>query len=68
VIIRQLGRKSFEDTGVSPKTLVRIARFQPVLKMKKRRFIKLERLTRALEYYEQMHMICDFRAVAGTAP
>jgi transcriptional regulator GlxA family with amidase domain len=54
--------------GVSPKTLVRIARFQHVLKMKGASSLPWVEVAHALEYHDQMHMIRDFRDFAGDAP
>jgi AraC-like DNA-binding protein len=68
VTIRQLERKSLEYTGLSPKALVRIARFQQVLKMKNVSSLMWAEVAHALEYPDQMHMICDFRIFAGDAP
>jgi AraC-like DNA-binding protein len=68
VTIRQLERKSLEYTGLSPKTLVRIARFQQVLKMKRASSLTWAEIAHALEYHDQMHMIRDFRTFAGDAP
>jgi AraC-like DNA-binding protein len=68
VTIRQLERKSLEYMGVSPKTLVRIARFQQVLKMKSASSLTWVEVAHALEYHDQMHMIRDFRDFAGDAP
>jgi AraC-like DNA-binding protein len=66
--IRQLERKSLEYTGLSPKILVRIARFQQVLKMKSASSLNWVEVAHALEYHDQMHMIRDFRSFAGDAP
>jgi len=68
VTIRQLERKSLEYTGLSPKVLVRIARFQQVLKMKSASSLTWAEVAHALEYHDQMHMIRDFRIFAGDAP
>lgn len=68
VTIRQLERKSLEYTGLSPKTLVRIARFQQALKMKSASPLTWVDVAHALQYHDQMHMIRDFRIFAGDAP
>jgi AraC-like DNA-binding protein len=68
VAVRQLERKSLEYTGLSPKTLVRIARFQQVLKMKSASSRTWVEVAHSLEYHDQMHMIRDFRTFAGDAP
>ena len=68
VTVRQLERRSLEYTGVSPKALVRIARFQQVLKIKNKSSSNWVEVAHALDYYDQMHMIRDFRALAGDSP
>jgi AraC-like DNA-binding protein len=68
VTIRQLERKSLEYTGLSPKTLVRIGRFQQVLKIKSAGSLTWAEVAQALDYHDQMHMIRDFRTFAGDAP
>jgi AraC-like DNA-binding protein len=68
VTIRQLERKSLEYTGLTPQTLVRIARFQHVLRMKSASSISWTKLAHALDYHDQMHMIRDFRVFAGDTP
>ena len=68
VTILQLERKSLEYTGLSPKTLVRIGRFQQVLKVKSAGSLTWAEVAHALDYHDQMHMIRDFRTFAGDAP
>jgi AraC-like DNA-binding protein len=68
VTTRQLERKSLEYTGLTPKTLVRVARFQQVLKMKSASLLTWVEVAHALNYHDQMHMIRDFRIFAGDAP
>lgn len=68
VTVRQLERKSLEYAGVSPRTLVRIARFQHVLKLKSECSSNWAEVAHALEYYDQMHLIRDFRTLAGDSP
>lgn len=68
VTVRQLERKSLDYTGLSPKSLVRIARFQQALKIRSSSALTWIEIAHALEYHDQMHMIRDFRVFAGDAP
>ena len=68
ITIRQLERKSLDYAGVSPKLLVRIARFQRALRMKSSGSASWSEIAHNLDYYDQMHMIRDFCAFAGEAP
>ena len=65
---RQLERKSLEYFGVSPMMLTRISRFQRALTMGTREAISWLQIAHASEYYDQMHMIRDFRTFAGGPP
>jgi AraC-like DNA-binding protein len=68
VTTRHLERVSLDYTGVSPKLLVRIARFQMALRMKKNSYSTWTEIAHSLEYHDQMHMIRDFRDLAGDTP
>jgi|SRR5271163_645991 len=65
---RQLERKSLEYTGVTPKMLTRVARFQRALHMKTQANLSWTEVAHSLEYHDQMHMIRDFHAFAGDSP
>jgi AraC-like DNA-binding protein len=66
--VRQLERRSLEYMGLSPKMLVRIARFQRALRMKSVSSGSWSDVAYKLDYFDQMHMIRDFKAFAGEAP
>ena len=66
--VRQLERRSLAYAGVSPKTLTRISRFSHALSLKTERGFKWTQIAHAAGYYDQMHMIRDFREFAGEAP
>jgi AraC-like DNA-binding protein len=51
--------------GVTPKEYLRIVRFQRALAAIKARSDTLGRLAHRHGYYDQAHMIADFRALAG---
>ena len=65
---RQLERKSLEHFGLSPMMLSRISRFQRALTLGARRPISWLQVAHAAEYYDQMHMVRDFRTFAGGPP
>jgi AraC-like DNA-binding protein len=65
---RQFERKSLEYFGLSPATLSRIARFQRALALGSSQDISWLEVAHAADYYDQMHMIRDFRAFAGGPP
>jgi AraC-like DNA-binding protein len=66
--IRQLERKALEYMGVSPKLMVRIARYQRAMQMKVAGPKTWIEIAHALEYHDQMHMIRDFHEFAGGPP
>jgi AraC-like DNA-binding protein len=68
ITVRQLERKSLEWTGVSPKALVRIARFQRVLEMRRNGVLSWCDVAQAAGYCDQMHMTRDFREFAQESP
>jgi AraC-like DNA-binding protein len=66
--MRQLERKSLDYMGLSPKMLLRIARFQRDLRMKSVNSASWCDVACRLDYCDQMHMIRDFKAFAGEPP
>ena len=66
--LRQFERKSLQYTGISPKTLMRIARFQRALNSRRTTGGRWTNIAHDLDYYDQMHMIHDFRLFAGDSP
>lgn len=67
--IRQFERKFMEQVGTPPKVYARIARFQTALDMKLA-FVQMTWLdiSHALGYYDQMHLIHDFKSLGGGSP
>ncbi len=61
---RRLERAFAREVGLPPKTLARIVRFQGVL----RGFGDWAALAQACGYYDQAHLIRDFREFAGESP
>ena len=68
VTVRQLERRSLDYMGLTPKMLVRIARFQRALRMKSTGSPSWSDVAHRLNYFDQMHMIRDFKAFTGESP
>jgi AraC-like DNA-binding protein len=67
--LRQLERQFDEQIGMSPKLYLRIARFNQALKLKEQRpDLTWTDITYLLNYYDQMHLIKDFRDLSGETP
>lgn len=66
---RQFERKFLERTGVSPKIYQRVVRFNQALKIKNaqphRSWVDI---TYACGYFDQMHLLRDFRQFTGQTP
>jgi AraC-like DNA-binding protein len=65
---RTLQRLFASDVGISPKLLARITRFQRVFSAWRRDPRSLARVAAACGYYDQSHLVHDFRDFAGAAP
>ena len=65
---RQLERIALEYTGVTPVLLARLARFQKALRLRRQTNHTWAWIAHASEYHDQMHMIRDFRSLAGDTP
>jgi AraC-like DNA-binding protein len=65
---RQFERKSLEYFGLSPIMLSRVARFQKALALSSSQNTTWLQVAHAADYYDQMHMVRDFRAFAGGSP
>jgi AraC-like DNA-binding protein len=67
--IRHFERRFSQDVGLSPKLFARIARFQAALdtKINEPRAQWLQ-IAHGLGYYDQMHLIRDFRDLGGNVP
>jgi AraC-like DNA-binding protein len=67
--VRQLERRFHQQIGIHPKQYARIIRFEAALDTKARVPIRSwTDVAYALGYHDQMHMVHDFRALAGTTP
>jgi len=65
---RQLERISLESIGVSPILLARLTRFQQALRLRQQTAQSWAWIAQAADYHDQMHMIRDFRSLAGDTP
>ena len=69
VSVRQLERRFVSQIGVSPKVYARISRFEGALKAKKQSpAAAWTDIAQRLGYHDQMHMVHDFRQLAGSTP
>jgi AraC-like DNA-binding protein len=68
VTVRQLERRSLDYMGLTPKMLMRIARFQRALRMKSTGSPSWSEVAHRLNYFDQMHMIKDFKEFTGESP
>ena len=65
---RQLERKFLRDVGVGPKVLGRILRFQQVFRAISQENPSWARVALECGYYDQAHLIRDFREFSATTP
>jgi AraC-like DNA-binding protein len=67
---RQLQRSFLEQTGLSPKIFARVIRFNAALreKLEINRDERWTDIAQLLGYFDQSHMLRDFRALGGTNP
>lgn len=66
---RQMQRQCLERIGFSPKFFARMIRFSQAYKYKEQNpQISWTRISHRFEYYDQMHLIRDFRFFTGSAP
>jgi AraC-like DNA-binding protein len=68
ISIRQLERKSLAYTGLSPKSLARITRFERALRMRCATGVRWTTIAHELDYHDQMHLVHDFQRLAGDTP
>jgi AraC-like DNA-binding protein len=65
---RQLERRFLNEVGIGPKLLSRILRFQQVFRAVERSDKNWARIAVDCGYYDQAHLIRDFRQFAGETP
>jgi AraC-like DNA-binding protein len=66
---RHLRRAFAEVVGMPPKRFLRVLRFQRALHMARRsRAVDWGAVAKDAGYFDQAHLIADFRALAGTTP
>jgi AraC-like DNA-binding protein len=66
--IRQFQREFSARFGASPKLFSRIVRFQNALDAKARLTKSWTDVAHELGYYDQMHMVLDFKEFTGDSP
>jgi len=65
---RTLRRAFVDRTGLSPKRYARIARLQRVLALARGGHVDWARLARELGYFDQAHLVNDFRDLVAATP
>jgi transcriptional regulator GlxA family with amidase domain len=66
---RQLERRFLEEVGVSPKTLSRLTRFEHALRLRELHpEARWSRIALDAGFYDQMHLVKEFHALAGESP
>ena len=65
---RQLRRRCQKHSGLAPKQLARILRFRHTSRLLREGVTDLAGLALDCGYYDQAHMVRDFRELAGTSP
>jgi AraC-like DNA-binding protein len=66
---RQFERRFRHAVGISPKTYMRVKRFNEVLRhIRNGRYATLGDIAYALNFYDQSHLIRDIQAFSGTTP
>jgi len=72
VSVRQLERKCLDFAGMTPQTMIRVARFTHALRLKhaanQKRSITWTEIAQASGYYDQTHLIRDFHLMGGAKP
>ena len=72
VSVRQLERKSLDLVGMTPQTMIRVARFVHALRLRQtaagQQLKSWTEIAHAAGYYDQMHLIRDFRIMGGARP
>jgi AraC-like DNA-binding protein len=66
--VRTFERKFVGEMGLSPKVFARLRRFQMALDRKRASGTRWLNVAHELGYFDQMHMVKDFRAFGGEAP
>jgi AraC-like DNA-binding protein len=66
--VRTFERKFVAEMGLSPKLFARLRRFQMALDRKRASGTRWLDVAHALGYFDQMHMVKEFRAFGGEAP
>lgn len=66
---RQLERQFLQQVGMTPKRFERLTRFRSALRMKAHApSVKWTRVAQDAGYYDQNHLVKDFRKLTGTTP
>jgi AraC-like DNA-binding protein len=66
--VRSYERQFAEEIGISPKEFARLSRFATAIDLKRMNKGSWLNISHRLGYFDQMHMMRDFRIFAGDAP
>ena len=65
---RTLQRRMMEDIGLSPKTMIKIFRFNKAYYMIKNKNLNLQDISYIMGYYDLSHLINEFKQFTGRSP
>jgi AraC-like DNA-binding protein len=65
---KRLAARFREEIGLTPKAVARVLRFERAVQLAERGDIGWGRLARECGYYDQAHLIHEFRAISGCTP
>ena len=66
--VRTFGRTFSAEMGIAPKLFARVARFQRAIDLKRESGESWLTVAHESGYFDQMHMVRDFRDIGGRAP
>jgi len=66
--VRQFRRRCLEESGLTPKRLCRVLRFRRSLEIAARRGLNWAAIAAETGYFDQAHLIRDFREFTGRTP
>ena len=65
---KRLAARFREEVGLTPKAVARVLRFERAVELAERSDLGWGRLARECGYYDQAHLINEFRAISGCTP
>ena len=65
---KRMATRFREEVGLTPKAVARVLRFEQAVRLAERGDLGWGRLARDCGYYDQAHLIREFRAISGCTP